>query len=1038
MTYDLENNLVNVLGQANEQIDNIIADNSPYYSTNELAHHVSNTKIQKSHNNNNLSILNLNIQSLANSEKRDLLKCFINDLSINSHFQFDILTLQETWLDSNLENLINIHGYKPVFKHKIGTKRGGGLAIFINNNLNYTLRKDLQFPTQNQHLHDCLFVEISNTSPNISQKTILIGTIYRAPSSQNLETFNTDVEELLSKLHKKNIIITGDFNTNLLQLNTHLLTAKFFDIMLEHLFIPKITLPTRITNNTSTLIDNIFVKSDSNTISAGIIDTSISDHFPMFVILDINLKINKPTFIKYRKITQTNLQNFIKDLNKQDWSPCTMYSDTDIDHQTEKFSNTYSQLYRNNFPMRKIKFNKYKHKLQQWLTGGILTSIKNKDKQAKKIKKETNINKKNVLMIKYKTYCKTLNSIMKNAKSLFWKQKFEKSKHDIKQTWIHINNILNKNKNKPEIPNTFYSERTSYTGTSAICNEFNNYFSKIGNTLSNSTNTSTNNFKTYMRPEKRIPNSLFLNKATENEILQIVKNMKNKSSSGADDISPKIIKSTIWSIITPLTKLINTSIQTGRVPTSFKIAKITPVFKNKENTSFQNYRPIALLPTFSKILEKIMYNRLSSFITKHNILYPHQYGFRKFFSTEQAILDLQNHILQNLKENYLTAGIFLDLSKAFDLINHDILLEKLNYYGVRGIALEWFKSYLTDRQQYVTVGDGTSAKESVNLGVPQGSILGPLLFIIYMNDIPNSSQESKLILFADDTTVLYKSKTTQQLNLLINKDMSNLTNWFKTNKLLLNPNKSKLIIFQKQNTNKVPNNISLNIDGTIIKPEKNTLFLGIQIQNNLKWNSHISSVCNKLSKTNYILKQLKRHLPTHILRLIYTSLFVPYIQYGILTWYNSPNYNLQRVAKLQKRAIRSITNAKYNAHTNPLLHHLKLLKIEDIYSIKAFTLYWKAKNNQTSPFIKESFTINESIHSHFTRQSNNIHTSKIYTELDRQGLDYQFYTILKHIPNYIKNKTTANIHYLKKKLKQELIEKYKTLCLIQNCRSCKP
>ena len=278
--------------------------------------------------------------------------------------------------------------------------------------------------------------------------------------------------------------------------------------------------------------------------------------------------------------------------------------------------------------------------------------------------------------------------------------------------------------------------------------------------------------------------------------------IKLKSSTGHDKLSNKLVKEIIQPIARPLTHIFNLSLSTGVVPDIFKLAKVIPIFKTGDKCNPNNYRPISLLPAFSKILEKIVHKRLLKFLCKHNIIYPQQYGFLKGRSTEQAMADIILMISNAIDNKSLSLGIFLDLSKAFDSISHKILLQKLSRYGIRGVSLKWFNSYLSGRLQYVLNDNVTSSSQSINAGVPQGSVLGPLLFLLYINDMPLISTVLNYILFADDTTAIYNSPSIDDLFLTVNAELSKLNNWFAANELLINVSKTNFVIFMNQQKEK--------------------------------------------------------------------------------------------------------------------------------------------------------------------------------------------------------------------------------------------
>ena len=315
-----------------------------------------------------------------------------------------------------------------------------------------------------------------------------------------------------------------------------------------------------------------------------------------------------------------------------------------------------------------------------------------------------------------------------------------------------------------------------------------------------------------------------------------------------------------------------------------------------------NYRPIAILPVFSKILEKIIYHRLYDFLQNKNILTDNQFGFRKKYSTSLAIFNLTESVLKEMEKGNFCIGLFMDLSKAFDTIDHHILLNKLEYYGVRGIARQWFSSYLHQRTQYVMVNGVKSSIQCNNCGVPQGSVLGPLLFLIYINDIVNSSNLFRFSLFADDTVATLSGKNLQTLVSSVNKEISNVSLWFKANKLSLNHSKTNYIIFRTRKRG-VPTNLpEILIDDVIINKVDNVKFLGVTINEYLDWSTHTSVISKSVARSVGILSKLKFILPSNILKLIYNSLILPHLSYCNHIWGNTFKSHLKQLHILQKKS----------------------------------------------------------------------------------------------------------------------------------------
>lgn len=340
------------------------------------------------------------------------------------------------------------------------------------------------------------------------------------------------------------------------------------------------------------------------------------------------------------------------------------------------------------------------------------------------------------------------------------------------------------------------------------------------------------------------------------------------------------------------------------------------MFKSgKQHFFFTNYRPVSLLPQFSKILEKLYCNRLDKFIEKHKLLDDSQYGFRENRSTALALLDSVEEITNCVDEGKLVAGLFIDLKKAFDTINHNILINKLEKYGIRGIALQWIRSYLKNRKQFVKIENFCSSCLKINCGIPQGAVLGPELFILYINDLSKVSKALKSVLFADDTNVFFASYNLKELVSMIEIEMGKLNNWFAQNRLSLNLDKTKIMFFGNLKENEEAN---LKIQGISIERIKEIKFLGVIIDEKLTWKSHIKHIQNKISKSIAILYRVKHILDRESLHTLYCSMVLPYFSYCSEVWGNNYKTRIDSLITLQKRAIRIINKAGYRDHTNPL------------------------------------------------------------------------------------------------------------------------
>ena len=410
-------------------------------------------------------------------------------------------------------------------------------------------------------------------------------------------------------------------------------------------------------------------------------------------------------------------------------------------------------------------------------------------------------------------------------------------------------------------------------------------------------------------------NSMFLEPVDETEIINLVKTWGNKTSLDCHNFNMSLIKKVIQPIAKPLEHIFNLSFNTGTFPDLMKVAKVKPLFKSGKTNTFTNYRPVSLLPQFSKILEKLFNKRLDAFLNRHNILSEHQYGFRESRSTSLALMELVEDLTTSLDSRKHTIGVFMDLKKAFDTIDHKILLSKLYHYGLRGKANNWIESYLQCRKQYVSLDNCESDCMDVVCGVPQGSILGPKLFIPYINDMCRVSDCLKSILFADDTNLFCSGYDINKLSEIVTEELKKLKEWFAVNMLSLNVSKTNYMVFSNS---KCTRDINIHISNVKIMRVKVTKFLGVLIDEKLTWKEHIGRVKSKVSKSIFLLNRAKHVLNVKSLQTLYNSIVLPHLNYCCELWGNTYKSRLTNIVLLQKRAIRIVHGAQYRDHTNEL------------------------------------------------------------------------------------------------------------------------
>ena len=951
--------------------------------------------------NNAFSVSHLNIRSLF--KNFDSLQELYIDTFKN---KFDIIGLSEVWSVKDIDQF-KIPDYNLELQLR-ENQRGGGVGAYIHSSLNYSRIQNLSLV----HAESIWFkVLIDNTS-------IIVGVIYRKPGT-NLDEFKDGLNSVLQNLNlDRNLsIILGDFN---IDLNSNDEKSKELLRLAEtYGLLQLIKTATRITNTSSTLIDHIYTNISSYEIQSGCIEAGISDHLPVYVLFkNFNCVSATKTTKHLRNFRNFSKDSFLNDLSNLSWNE--IYSSNNSNDAYELFYTSFIDVCNKHAPIEETTFSRKKRD-NPWITKSIKRSIRKKHVlYSKMIRSEHN----KYYVDKYKRYRNTLTSVLRTAKKLYYGTLFERDKSNSKKTWDHINELLNKkctSQNITKIHELVKTDGSKVTSPNDIADTFNNFFVSVGENLANKIVTTDDSFKRYLSPNQ--DSSLFFLPVTNSDVNEVLCTLDKSKASGYDDLPVRLLVDAKEYVSEPLTYILNLSLTTGVFPDKLKIARVIPIFKKGDKDKPGNYRPISILPVVSKLFEKLVNMRLVNFLEKNDILYKHQYGFRQGYNTKLSLINLINQITKNTDEGRMTIGVFIDFAKAFDTINHTILLKKLENYGIRGIALEWFRNYLKGRQQFVDYGDCKSTEKPITCGVPQGSVLGPTLFLIYINDLPNSSKYFNFRLFADDSNLFHSFQPGENIIDLtdISQKFKDVIAWCNANRLTINVGKTKYILFRGRRK-KFELFGNLLVNESILESVESTSFLGINIDEHLTWKKHINCVCSVLSKRIGILYRLRHFVYRKILIMLYNTFILPHITYGLEVWGAALKTFMNPIIMIQKRMARIITFKGYRHHSDPLFFELKLLDVFKKYRYLIGIFMYDLLNENLPHRIFEYCSYIDHMYSTRNKENFNLKNEIIRTNLGKQSLSYSGPVIWNSLPTDLRI-TTSRKQFCKK-YKKYLLEEY--------------
>ena len=907
-----------------------------------------------------LKIAHLNTNGLLS--KLDYLKIMLNGTF------FDIFAVSETKLDANiLDDEIKIDGY---VSYRLDRNRhGGGVLFYVNNQLESHLLKHL---TDSKYESLWIKVCLDKTKP------IFLSVVYRPPSKgsdlESTDQLCAYLKECDSKLPQiKEVFICGDFNCNMM--SRYALSSKIKDLCSSLSLKQLIEEPTRVTPHSSTLLDLIMTNS-VNISKAGVIDPGVSDHSLVYVIRKFKRPKGEPKIIRVRSFKNFVDDDFLRDLRNSDWSYFLNF--TDLDQSCDIFNSIVKTVADKHAP---FVTHKIKGKIEAWVTNDLLQAIKERNYFKKKANQTKSI-------IDWNNFTQKRNQVnnMKNTlKQDYFNTLLTDNAKRPKQLWKTLKTLVPNGKNTTtSVKRLITEDGIDVTCPKGIADHFNNFFVNVGVTLASKFSTDTS------KVNPPVSEKLFNFSKTNTKCVQDhIKYLKNGKATGLDGIGSRILKAGAPVLSIYLSKIFNCSLATGYVPKCWKIKRVSPVHKGDVKTDPSNFRPISILPIPMKIFEKIVHDQVSTFIKENTFLNDRQSGFRKLFSTTTAVLDVSENILEQLDKNNFVGAVLIDLKKAFDTVDHKILLKKLWCYGFQNQFFDWFESYLTDRQQLTLVNNIMSdlLHEDV-YGVPQGSVLGPLLFLLYIDDIKSVIQNAYCHLYADDTIILKGASDPDSLIASLERELSNVDHWLSINKMTINTKKTEVIFFgNKAHLKKLDNKTVRYLD-TPLKRKDKVKYLGVLFDEKMQWKYQIKNITQKASLKLGKIKAIASFLTPHTKKLLVNALVMPYFHYCSPAWSNAAPF---RLSKINKKVVDASV----------------FLGREDNYSIYNMLdkdislLTFKALNNIAPNYLCSKIQMAKNCHSHNTRRAakNHLQIPSSNTKFGMRTFAYRASKLWNDLPN---------------------------------------
>lgn len=847
----------------------------------------------------------------------------------------DIIIMSEIWINECEIGQYCLPNYTMYAKCN-NNYRAGGIAVLVSNQLSCVHLDNIHMTSA-----DCVYLKI--TLSRGMQIDLLA--IYRLHDF-SVNMFCNELMSCLALIKSPDLIIKGDININILDKNP---SVDEYLIGLASLGLQSlINEPTRVAGLTKTCIDHVFYRSKISSkllFGSNVVSTNITDHMMTVVYITPADKVTSSLeeTLESKKIDVHVLFSYVKEIDWKDIYTCESAS-----LAFQMFTVKINDCVQHSFKKYKGK-NKF---LKPWMNYELKREVERKNRLYVIHRRQpNNLEYKN----EYRAYKNLLVNKIRLTKKSYYSNILENNRNNPKKQWACIKDLIGVKTKQGKIHLRDNDSESIITCPSEVANILNDYFCSVANDLRKGI-LEDNNMIDMCFGQYRgsfqdiyIRESIFLYPTSRGEVLQLIAKLKNNKAPGYDNVTPVIVKSISEYIVDVLVYIYNLSLSTGEFPSELKKAVVIPLFKKNDKLQSTNYRPISLLSIFSKLLEKIVKVRVITFLNKHNFFSKNQFGFQSGLNTGSAVIEFMSQTYTGINEGQMCAGIFVDVMKAFDTVDHEILLNKLNLAGIRGVAQDWFRSYLTKRLQVTRVDDRVSGIGELKFGIPQGSVLSGLLFLVYINSLCDGVFKGSLVAFADDTALLYKGRSLIEIQNNMQNDVNMLRWWFTTNLMVMSP-KTKYIIFSlrsdialasplKYHEINCPFELQICVCSNLEQVDK-IKYLGLWVDSRLNWREHVSYIKSKLVKYVRIFYLLRTVCYPELMRSLYFALINSKIGYGLEIWGGSYFTTLYPLIVLQKAFVRILSFKSRLEHANELFITLNILPIRNLYIYKTLKIFF--------------------------------------------------------------------------------------------------